>query len=396
MRIALSDTLGPMIRATRFALALAAASLLGTVAVSRPALADPPSAKALPVYVLSISTDDADDQADALTQALRARVRSGQGWSLLETPQSFETLSIALKCPPKPDSACLGRIADQIHADHFVWGTMKKKGHQVVTVVHMWSRGSGDENTSETYSDNLKDAGDESLRKIAGRIFAALAGSVAPPTGTVIVHAGHAGGDVLVDGEKQGTLQGGAATVEVPPGPHTITVRVPGFESGPQSATVAASGQAELTFRLSAPGGGDESHSSFPVRKVAMYTTLIVGGALLAVGAVGTGIWISDSIQDSNDVKKFNVPNACTTQQNSAAADSCRLNSDAKTASTVAWVTGGIGAAVFGTGLYLLLTDHKDSDSSPDAGSPPSARRKIDVVPTIGMRGGALDVVVTF
>ena len=77
--------------------------------------------------MLSLWTDDADDQADALTQALRSRVRQAQGWSLLETPQSFETLAIALKCPPKPDAPCLQRIGDQLHADHYVWGTMARK-----------------------------------------------------------------------------------------------------------------------------------------------------------------------------------------------------------------------------------------------------------------------------
>ena len=163
-----------------FGLALLAAAALG--AASRPAHAEPPSAKATPVYVLSLWTDDADDQADALTQALRSRVRQAQGWSLLETPQSFETLAIALKCPPKPDAPCLQRIADQLHADHYVWGTMaRKKGAGEVTAdVHLWSRGKGDADANETYTDNLKDASDESLRQIAARLFGKLTGG-APP-----------------------------------------------------------------------------------------------------------------------------------------------------------------------------------------------------------------------
>ncbi|MGD0524874.1 MAG: hypothetical protein ABSE49_07015, partial [Polyangiaceae bacterium] len=110
-----------MTRAARVAFGLiAAAAAMGSVGTAH---AEPPNARATPVYVLSIWTDDADDQADALTQALRSRVRQAQGWSLLETSQSFETLSIALKCPPKPDAACLQRIGDQLHADHYVWGT---------------------------------------------------------------------------------------------------------------------------------------------------------------------------------------------------------------------------------------------------------------------------------
>ena len=53
------------------------------------------NSKATPIYVLSVWTNDADDQADALTAALRSRVRQLPGWSLAETTQSFETLAIA-------------------------------------------------------------------------------------------------------------------------------------------------------------------------------------------------------------------------------------------------------------------------------------------------------------
>ena len=103
-----------MNRALRFVLALTLTlSAAAAVLLPRTARAEAPSAKALPVYVLTISTEDSDDQADALTQSMRSRVRQAQGWSLLETPQSFETLAIALKCPPKPDQPCLQRIADQ-------------------------------------------------------------------------------------------------------------------------------------------------------------------------------------------------------------------------------------------------------------------------------------------
>ena len=44
-----------------------------------------------------------------------------------------ETLSIALKCPPKPDPACLKRIGDQLKADHYVWGTMAGFGRIIRT-----------------------------------------------------------------------------------------------------------------------------------------------------------------------------------------------------------------------------------------------------------------------
>src|ERR1700722_1454117 len=139
-----------MNRATRLAFTLLAAS--SALALPGAAWADAPSAKAQPVYVLSLSTEDSDDQADALTQAMRSRVRQSHGWSLLETPQSFETLAIALKCPPKPDAPCLQRIGDQLHADHFVWGTLSKGGPgQVKATLHMWTRGKSDVEATNSY-----------------------------------------------------------------------------------------------------------------------------------------------------------------------------------------------------------------------------------------------------
>ena len=66
---------------------------LGDVGVAR---ADPAGPDALPITVVSIRTDDADDQADALTQATKSEVRKLKGWSLGEGDHSLEVLSLAL------------------------------------------------------------------------------------------------------------------------------------------------------------------------------------------------------------------------------------------------------------------------------------------------------------
>ncbi len=124
-----------------------------------------------PVYVLSVWTNDVDDQADALTQALRSRVRQAPGWSLVETNQSFETLAIALRCPPTPNQLCLDRIGDQLHADHYVWGTMsKEKSGEVTADLRLWTRGMPQVEATESYAENLKRTpSDDALRSVAGR-----------------------------------------------------------------------------------------------------------------------------------------------------------------------------------------------------------------------------------
>jgi len=42
------------------------------------------------------------------------------------------------------------------------------------------------------------------------------------------------------------------------------------------------------------------------------------------------------------------------------------------------------------------VTDHGSSDAPRDATTPPSGKAKVDVVPMVGARGGALDFRVTF
>ena len=62
--------------------------------------------------------------------------------AIVLTEGSFETLAIALRCPPTPNQACLDRIGEHLHADHYVWATMaKEKAGEVTADVRLWSRG---------------------------------------------------------------------------------------------------------------------------------------------------------------------------------------------------------------------------------------------------------------
>src|SRR5215475_7074308 len=129
----------------RFALMAFALTFLFVVLGGRDARADAPGPRAYPVYVLAIDTDDAEDQADALTGALRSRVRSAPGWSLQETTHALGMLTTALRCPARPDAACLQKIGDQLRTDRFLWGFLTKAaGNQVTAELHLWARGKPD------------------------------------------------------------------------------------------------------------------------------------------------------------------------------------------------------------------------------------------------------------
>jgi hypothetical protein len=392
------------------AIALALMTLVVSVVLFRsvPALAEPPNGKATPVYVLSVWTNDVDDQADALTQALRSRVRQSPGWSLAETNQSFETLSLALRCPPTPNQTCLDRIGDQLHADHYVWGTMaKEKAGEVSVDLRLWSRGKPQVEASETYNENLKDPGDEALRAVAGRLFAKLTSN--GTTGTLVVHAGTASGSVQVDGVTKGRLDGGVARLDVPEGSHTVVVRVAGFTAPPQAITLQDGGEAEISFALSpaeAPPGAEGApeppqesveKKPFPVRKVIGYSVFAVGvGFLVAAGIEGEN-WLSDknaSDQDRNNVPN-NVSNVCEMQVNQAAQDACQKSTSASHAAKLGWIFAGVGAVLAGSGIWLVVGDHTgEAATEPSARATPKPR--FDVLPALGARAGSLDVRMTF
>jgi hypothetical protein len=396
-----------------FALALLALVVSLLSLRSSTAWAEPPNAKATPVYVLSIWTNDVDDQADALTQALRSRVRQAPGWSLADTNQSFETLSIALRCPPTPNQLCLDKIGDQLHADHYIWGTMaRQRAGEVNAELRLWSRGKPQVEASETYGENLKDPNDDSLRQVAGRLLAKLTGSGS--NGTLVIHAGTGAGSVVIDGATKGKLDEGVARLDVSEGAHSVTVRVPGFSTPVQSVTLQSGGEQELTFALTptstpaaagTPAEIPDQHVArkpFPLRKVIGYTTFVIGlGVLVVAGAEGVA-WLSDKNQSDTD--RGRVPNTVTDvcnptapltdDQRSAAAEACSKSNDATDKVKLGWILAGVGAVVAGTGIFLVAGDHSGDRSSEARAAAP--RPKFDVLPSIGPHAGNIDLRVTF
>ena len=59
----------------------------------------------------------------------------------------------------------------------------KAPGSQVSAEIHLWARGRPDAMAKETYSDNLRDQNDETLRRIATRILDKIGGNALNGTG---------------------------------------------------------------------------------------------------------------------------------------------------------------------------------------------------------------------
>ena len=84
--------------------------------IPRTVRADNSSAHSVAVAVLALDSDDAEENADALTGALRSKIRNSQGWSLVETTQtlgmltqpiSFAGLPVVSAPVPSPDPSAL-------------------------------------------------------------------------------------------------------------------------------------------------------------------------------------------------------------------------------------------------------------------------------------------------
>jgi hypothetical protein len=388
-----------MRRANVVALAMLTAS---ASSLPRTAHAESPNAKAIPIYVLQILTDDSDDQAESLTQAIRARARQAHGWSLAETPQSLETLAIALKCPPKPDPPCLQRIGDQLRADHYVWGMMsKKKPGEVTADMRLWNRNKAEGEVNESYSENLKDPTDEGLRAVAARIFDGLTGAGAG--GTLVVHAGTGGGSVLVDGVTKGMLDEGVAHIDVPEGAHAVSVRVPGFDAPALPIKVKSGAEQEVSFALapseesSAPPA-ESSEGRLPMREILGYAAVATGVGFLT-GATIEGLnWLADKNASDNDRKSIpsTVTDVCANPTNATEQDACTRSKDATSKSTLGWVFLGIGATLAGTGIWLITTDHGSTTSASTASDRPPGGPHMAVVPLFGPHAGAMRMEVTF
>lgn len=385
---------------------------LGSLATaSGPARAEAPGPNALPVQVVAIKSDDAEDQAEALTSALRSAVRGAKGWSLPDGDFSLEVISLALKCGEVPDAACQGKIADHIKAERYVWGTLKRvKGtKQVVADLHLFQRGQPSATAEYTYSDNLTEPGDESLKKVASEAVGKLTGGL--PKGSVHLKTSLAAGDIFVDGQASGSVKNGEETIQLSAGEHKIEVRgVQGKETG--LVTVRPAGSVDIVLAPVAPPPGATAQGEVDLgtkppahwKKTAGYVGVGVGGALV-LGGLYSVLKVSSIQNDSgydNYRKGFHsgqdvcdeaaaghlsaVPGAASPTD---VQDMCNQG---KTFKTLQFVFFGAGAVALGAGVYFLVTADKDAPPATASVKP----GRVQVLPAFGPGVAAVDMNVAF
>ncbi|WP_394835123.1 PEGA domain-containing protein [Pendulispora rubella] len=368
----------------------------------------------LPLHVLPLDSEDADEQAEALGVALRSRAREKLS-PVADTSPSLGMLLAALRCPSRPDTTCLQKIADQLKTDRFIYGHVSKMGPsargQLTAEIHLFVRGKPDASVKEVFSDNLKDQNDEYLRRMAARIVDRLTGT-APQNATITLRAGRADGEVWVDGTEKGRLENGRASLDLAAGRHVIEVRASGYATARKEVTVVGGVDADVVVPLAvesetAPSSTEGGGSN---------TRAIAGWALVGVGAVAGGFAIYEGVhflslksetEDFRDAHQIDgqkpskeaicqagrgEPAPWAGSDAGAAQGICDNYDSAKTASLLGLVGGAVAAVSIGVGTYLLLTDtstKKDAPTSARAPRPPR-RASLQFLPHFAPREGGM------
>lgn len=370
-------------------LAVLLLAIVGSLALPRSALADHPGAHTVPVAVLAFDSEDAEEQADAITGALRSRVRAAQGWSLIETTQSLGMMTAAFKCPSRPPPECQQRIAEQIKSERYMFGFVTKgpSAGQVTAEIHLYQKGKADTVLKETYADNLKDSNDDTLRKIAARIVERLGGTA---VGVIVVRASDQQGEVVVDGEKHVPLEKGTARIELAAGGHSVEVAPVGGPSSKRNVLVTAGRETVVEFAGAASTEPPPPESKVHARK-------IIGGVSMGAGVVLGTIAVIElvrylDLQSKGDARAGELDKNNTKYGSAECRDydpECiQINKDSKVASGLAIGLAAGGAVALGVGAFLFFGDSGSSEKT--------AATKTRVIPTASASSGSLVVVGSF
>jgi hypothetical protein len=355
----------------------------------------PRTAQALPptIHVVGLDSDNADEQADALTSAMRSKVRSLGAYTLGEPNQQLSILMTALKCKgTQPDATCEQSIGTQLKSKRFIWGqAVHNKAAATITVnVHLRGSDSKPTDASETYPDTLKD-----VQSVAMRLLGKLLGAATAGMAKVTVRSTESDCEVSIDGARAGQLTRGEGVFELAAGEHTFAVLPPCKGTQLNKTITGTEGTIDLSpavatkLTIPPPGSSAKENGKSSLRP-------IVGWSLIGVGAIGTGIGVygfATYFGAKNAGQKVNEEppvagdpvgfgsNFCTGGKISGSdrvRRFCEQHDKSINASTLGWVAASIGGAALIGGI-ILLTGGKSDDKA----------ARIQVTPLLGGVQGA-------
>lgn len=366
---------------------------------ANPAAASSANAAAVPsknraeVPVLTLASDDADDQAEALSGAIRSRLRERSDVAVDDTTMNLTTLIAALACSERPDPLCLIKIGDQFKVDRFIWGFVKRASDrsQLTAEVHLWRRGKGDLVATETFAENLRDQNDDVLRRIAGRFVDRL--FLTPVAAAITMRAGaDVAGEVMVDQKDHFAFEHGETVFELRPGHHTLEVRANGYESAVQPVDVVAGTAQIVNVHLAPIQLPPPPKPSKPIsaRTIVALSFIGVGVGVGVAGTVKAAQFLSVREENARDHDTLGAEDFCNASKPHTAdvpsmQAACARIARGKDLRSQELVLYGIATGVAAVGIVLLITDTPEP--------PKTAKiRDLRLLPTVGKSSGGVDL----
>lgn len=315
-----------------------------------------------PVAVVAVESDDAEALAEALTLSVERGIDKAAGWRKVHVRESLSTLSFAFKCPARPDSACLDRIAQHLGVDLVVWGTMNRAAEgRFDASMHLWRRrGPGTDYTARIVAS--KDPKNDPLVDANGS--ACAKNLLAPVRSTLAIQTSLGGSLVVrVDGLNRGNVVDGRARVDVEPGPHRVELaRGVDVLSG-REIDVRGDEEVELLLEADAAKGSsngplapspEPSETSW--KTYAGYGGIGVGSAL-GIAAIVEAVRFANA-RNELEGQLASVPRSvtdvCTTDTVPNAVNACRSYTSAESARNLGFVFGAVGVVMVGGGAAFL------------------------------------------
>ncbi len=334
---------------------------------------------AVEIEILAFSSNDAVDEAAALTDAFKHALIAAPGVADHGKSHALEAVALTAGCNDPMEASCGAKIEKEIKFDKFIYGTVKKSPPNKITATLSYYNAGQVKTVAKTYDAGpvAKDGTSPELKKIATDAMWALLGGA--PKGkvdvTVVGPAANDDGELFEDGKSIGTVTAGKGAVELPSGIHTVELRVKGFAS--------TTGEIEVT-----PAGATLQLSPVRLTPSKPLDWQLYGGiAAIAVGAVFVGIGVSKSlsIKSSQDDETFTSyrrrfpstekdtcararegnegPNA-TADTPKVSGEVATLCDDVDSKQTSQWIFYGLGAAFLAGGTILIVTDKHGTGST--------------------------------
>lgn len=364
-------------RDSAIALAITASLTLTPAATSWAAASGSPGA--VEVEVLAFSSNDAVDEAAALTDAFKHALIGAPGVSDHGKSHALEAVALTAGCDDPMAASCGAKIANEIKFDKFIYGTVKKSPPNKITATLNYYNAGQVKSVAKTYDAGpvAKDGTSPELKKIAlDALFALLGGA---PKGkvevTVVGPAANEDGELFENGQSIGAVTAGRAAVDLPSGTHTIELRVKGFASTTGEVEVNPAG---ATLQLS------------PVRLAPskpLDWQLYGGIAAIAAGAVFVGLGVSSSlgVRNAQEDPAFesyrrrwpaSTKDTCTearagregpaggTYTEKLAGEVAGLCDDVANKQRAQFIWYGLGGAFIVGGIVLIATDKSGSSTA--------------------------------